>query len=103
MMLIFFEDAGSFSRMVWLEKYGNDFEMNQSALLNFIRSENVELKGTVFSLFEVAEMKKLPEDTRKHARNVINAFLSNINLKVEDGDSINKALRVTIRTCYLIP
>ena len=87
---------------MWLEKYGNDFEMNESALLNFIRSENVELEGTVFSLFEVAEMEKFPEDTRSLARNVINRFLSNINLKTEDADSINEVLQVANLKIYLI-
>merc|ERR1719491_526246 len=49
-----FKIAGEYSRKVWMDKYGIDHEMNQNALLNFIRSENVDLKGTVFSVFEVA-------------------------------------------------
>jgi len=88
-----FKIAGEYSRKVWMDKYGKDHEMNQNALLNFIRSENVVLNGTVFSVFEVAENENFPQVIQDAARNVIGTFFSRNNLKLDDSISIDECIK----------
>lgn len=86
-----FSVCGRFPALVWADKYGSDFSMNPKGVLNFIRTENVELPGTCFTLYEIPHTNGFDAKIQERSMLFIRSFCKELKLKDVPAQAIGLA------------